>query len=211
MGAEIDTCVKVFGVFVQDEKLVKTTTVFLTVASERCSTLLCSACIYKHTLTMTSTTTKPTRSILNPLRTTFTPPSYCSLLLFATTELSGNGYVNVSNVAHRGVTCANKRETEVGNIVSDNTTCWPPIEEIVEGVGFFGLGFYSPGLLCPSGYSTACSAALLSNSAVSTITSGQSFAFQFPLIPGETAVGCCPRYVFPLQSPNIYGNAAETN
>ncbi|KAM3501722.1 hypothetical protein MY10362_005339 [Beauveria mimosiformis] len=46
-----------------------------------------------------------------------------------------------------------------------------------------GWGFYSPGLVCPDGYTTACTAIFGQRADWST---------QFPLVAGETAVGCCP-------------------
>ncbi|KAK8085668.1 hypothetical protein PG997_006939 [Apiospora hydei] len=48
-----------------------------------------------------------------------------------------------------------------------------------------GWGFYSPGLVCPSGSTSACT------KTADNPTDG-GFTFQFPLTAGETAVGCCP-------------------
>ncbi|KAH6641280.1 hypothetical protein F5144DRAFT_563049 [Chaetomium tenue] len=46
-----------------------------------------------------------------------------------------------------------------------------------------GWGFYSPGLACPTGYTAACTAEYGKRS---------DWEVEFTLIPGETAVGCCP-------------------
>ncbi|KAI9654767.1 MAG: hypothetical protein M1821_005761 [Bathelium mastoideum] len=55
-----------------------------------------------------------------------------------------------------------------------------------------GWGYYSPGLACPQGFTTACSA-IGSNGTVTTAgNQAQRFSFQYPLDPLETAAGCCP-------------------
>lgn len=46
------------------------------------------------------------------------------------------------------------------------------------------MGFYSPGLVCPDGYLSACTA---------TWDGFSDWQVQFPMTAGETAVGCCPR------------------
>ncbi|KAH8771020.1 hypothetical protein F5883DRAFT_551694 [Diaporthe sp. PMI_573] len=48
---------------------------------------------------------------------------------------------------------------------------------------FRGWGFYSPGLICPHGYTSACTA---------TAKGGAQWPVQFVMLEGETAVGCCP-------------------
>ena len=70
--------------------------------------------------------------------------------------------------------------------IGENTNCWPPVTNGVtqaQPYAVLGWGFYSPAYSCPVGYSTACSA-----------YGGQDggFDFQFELLAGETAVGCCP-------------------
>ncbi|KAI9705201.1 MAG: hypothetical protein M1820_005348 [Bogoriella megaspora] len=61
-------------------------------------------------------------------------------------------------------------------------------------------GVYSPGLVCPDGYVTACSATMLSNDPTLTASPSEAFPFLNPIRPGETAVGCCP--IFLKQMPN---------
>ena len=51
------------------------------------------------------------------------------------------------------------------------------------------IGLLLPGIVCPSGYSTACAAGL-ANDVMSTLL--PSFNFQYPLVAGEMAFGCCP-------------------
>ncbi|KAJ3578566.1 hypothetical protein NPX13_g1997 [Xylaria arbuscula] len=45
------------------------------------------------------------------------------------------------------------------------------------------LGYYSPGLACPSGYTTAC---------LSISGGSYDYQFDFTIKDGETAAGCCP-------------------
>ncbi|KAI9667107.1 MAG: hypothetical protein M1831_001284 [Alyxoria varia] len=117
---------------------------------------------------MAQTTPSPTpsRPVLGPLTTTFTPPPSCSFL-YAVGETEFN----------RASTC--------GDFYGDDLSCWPPptarVREKVADLA--GYGIYSPGLYCPKGHATACRA---------TAGNYGGFSFQFPLGGGETAVGCCP-------------------
>ncbi|GAB7348899.1 hypothetical protein MBLNU459_g7591t1 [Dothideomycetes sp. NU459] len=75
----------------------------------------------------------------------------------------------------------------------DDSACWPPFNGLPPTAPYAGWGFYSPGLICPTGYTTACTGALLGDGSPSVLTSGgTSYDFQFSLTAGETAVGCCP-------------------
>lgn len=114
------------------------------------------------------------RTILGPLTTTFTYPSSCSV---AVEECSG------CSSGWQAQTCSNNGFNGQG--VQDNPECWPPRSNahISTGVAFNGWGFYSPGLYCPEGYATACSA---------TAGVDGGFTFQYPLEASETAIGCCP-------------------
>ncbi len=71
-----------------------------------------------------------------------------------------------------------------------DTNCWPPRAATVASTGQdlveAGWGFYSPGLVCPAGYVSACSA---------TAGGSSDWQPQWSLTSGETAVGCCPRCV----------------
>ncbi|KAK3294191.1 uncharacterized protein B0H64DRAFT_181533 [Chaetomium fimeti] len=110
------------------------------------------------------------RTILGPLTTVFTPPAPCTIAI---------GLCETCDVAWWGQTCA---ETTV----EDNTECWPTTTEGAPEptkLPLFGRGFYSPGLECPAGYTSACSA-------VEGVTS--QWKVQFQMEPEETFVGCCP-------------------
>lgn len=119
-----------------------------------------------------------TRPVLGYLTETWTPPASCLTVdVIGAKSTWANGWA--------GVTCDN------GGNLNDATDCWPPRTANAPNVGngafLAGWGFYSPGTICPSGYTTACQA-----------TYGQpvsGWEVQFPLTTGETAVGCCPRYV----------------
>ncbi|KAM7183000.1 proline-rich receptor-like protein kinase PERK2 [Rhypophila sp. PSN 637] len=115
---------------------------------------------------------------LGPLTTTFTPPPACTTVIG---EFEGGFlglFKNPKPFAFRGMSCS-KGEP------ADATSCWPPISSgapISQGPL---KGIYSPGVECPVGYATACSA-----------TAGgpkpTNWDMQFQLAAGETAVGCCP-------------------
>ncbi|KAL2133000.1 hypothetical protein VTI74DRAFT_3038 [Chaetomium olivicolor] len=118
---------------------------------------------------------------LGPLTATFTPPPACTVAVGVGGGLLG-GLLGDGDrdVAWLGQTCSR------GNTV-DAIACWPPASKGIEQPEppLHGWGFYSPGLHCPVGYATACSA---------TGGSGRGFGWpvQFELRDGETAVGCCP-------------------
>ncbi|KAL6897193.1 hypothetical protein GGI43DRAFT_385808 [Trichoderma evansii] len=110
--------------------------------------------------------------LLGPLTTTWTMPQTCSIFM--------PGCPTCDN-AYNGQSC---NPTSNGR-VQDNTACWPPVTTGVSSPSwpFVGWGFYSPGLACPAGYTSACTAVY-----------GQRppWETQFSLVPSETAVGCCP-------------------
>ncbi|KAI1872815.1 uncharacterized protein JN550_003689 [Neoarthrinium moseri] len=110
-----------------------------------------------------------TRSNLGPLTTTFVAPSYCNNII-AGDALSGYGW--------QAQSCR-------GTVVRDDTSCWPTTTPGAPASSTIlaGWGFYSPGIVCPSNYVTACS---------KSIGQDGGFDFQFGLISSETAIGCCP-------------------
>lgn len=129
-----------------------------------------------HVVVMTSstpvqgvTTVYRTRSILGPLTTVFNAPPECALAGVAGTPLS---------IGFRGQTC-------VGDTLADESVCWPAATAAAPSAStpLNGWGFYSPGISCPAGYTTACDA-----------TQGYrtGWQMQFTMEEGETAVGCCP-------------------
>ncbi|KAK1764716.1 hypothetical protein QBC33DRAFT_476818 [Phialemonium atrogriseum] len=121
---------------------------------------------------------------LGPLTTVFTPPPACTVAVgqrnggLLGLGLLGGG--SVGNVAFLGQTC------DAGN-PADVTTCWPPTSSGVPSppVPFSGWGFYSPGLDCPAGHVSACSA-------TGGAGGNSGWPVQFKLLDGETAIGCCP-------------------
>ena len=113
------------------------------------------------------------RNNLGPLTTTFVPPDSCSDYGIAGTAAGG----------FRAQECA-------GGTLLDNARCWPSATIAPPAPPLAGWGFYSPGLVCPTGYASACTAYPSGSSP--TTTSGPSFSFNYALLPQETAVGCCP-------------------
>ena len=76
--------------------------------------------------------------------------------------------------------------------LQDTASCWPPATISAPDPPYSGWGAYSPGIVCPSDYFSACGAG---------IASLTEFNFQFPLIAKETAIGCCPECVKTLNYP----------
>jgi hypothetical protein len=120
------------------------------------------------------------RTILGPLTTTFTPAPACFTPVIECP-------LPTCNVAWQAQTCYSSSGVAG---VEDNTDCWPPRSGSValppyNPIALNGWGFYSPGLVCPSGYTSACSA-----------TGGGSWGWsvQYSIFVEETAIGCCPRY-----------------
>lgn len=127
------------------------------------------------TATQDVTTVYRARNILGPLTTAFTPPQDCDFAAILSDSLT---------LAYRAQTC-------VGERLEDVSTCWPQVTAAapLNSPPFNGWGFYSPGISCPAGYTSACFA---------TQGSRTGWDMQFPMDVGETAVGCCPTYVLVL-------------
>jgi hypothetical protein len=107
---------------------------------------------------------------LGPLTTTWTPPAGCSVHV-AACSTCGLGW--------QAQSCYG------GTSVWDDKECWPPRTAGVDKVRpLMAWGIYSPGLICPSGYATACS--YDGNKRTS------DFNFLYKPKETETAVGCCP-------------------
>lgn len=126
-----------------------------------------------------STITGQVRTNLGPLTTTFTQPPSCTIAIAEQEDNILTGFL--------AYTCALSQRNSTG---LDNTSCWPGTSSgaAAPSVPFQGWGFYSPGTICPTGYSSACSA-------TGGASSSSGWPVQFQLLEGETAVGCCPRYV----------------
>ena len=169
------------------------------VADSRCfssvrvaSIVLCVDVVLSYLLPTTSSSTYPkmpatslqlisptaTRQILAPLTTIFTPAATCNSYI-------ANGVLEAQETYWQGQACS-------GGGPVDTASCWPPVLVADTSTPFHGRGFYSPGGPCPVGYSSACTAALMTNGSPSPLALGTSFLFEFPLTAGETAIGCCP-------------------
>ncbi|GAB1316491.1 Osmotin, thaumatin-like protein (Fragment) [Madurella fahalii] len=113
--------------------------------------------------------TNQRRIVLGPLTTTFTPPAPCSVAV---------GLCETCDVAWWGQTCAPRT-------VQDDPSCWPAptVGAVSPEQMLLGWGFYSPGVICPAGYTSACTA-------VAGQTTG--WKHQFVMEPEETFIGCCP-------------------
>ncbi|KAK4212657.1 hypothetical protein QBC37DRAFT_465269 [Rhypophila decipiens] len=111
---------------------------------------------------------------LGALTTTFTPPSQCTIGI-------GEGECETCDHIWLGGSC----DPSVG--AQDVRTCWPPVDRTVPAPvhPYYGWGYYSPGISCPAGHTTACSA-------TAGHPEANAFAFQFSLAADETAAGCCP-------------------
>jgi hypothetical protein len=120
--------------------------------------------------TQVITTVYMTRNILGPLTTVFTAPQECDVAALISYQTS----------AYRGQSCT-------VDFLADASTCWPQVTAAapLQSPPLNGWGFYSPGISCPAGYTSACSA---------TQGSSTGWVMQFPMDEGETAVGCCPTY-----------------
>ncbi|KAK8092566.1 hypothetical protein PG999_014765 [Apiospora kogelbergensis] len=125
-----------------------------------------------------------TRNVLGPLTTIFTPKPTC------TTPVAGSCH-DQNCVAWNGQVCTTLAKWNNSYSVMDQSSCWPAytsgavtIDVAVKGA-LGGWGFYSPGLSCPAGYTSACTKTADTNSQ-------NDFTFQFAPTAGETAVGCCP-------------------
>jgi hypothetical protein len=139
--------------------------------------------------------TDQNRVILGPLTTaTWESPASCAVVVegCAGTSTCSYGYQAQSCYA-----------TPSGSTISygdeDNTDCWPPRASFVTTPipPLTGWGFYSPGIICPTGMIQACTA---------TYGGASGWPVQFGLTEGETAIGCCPRYIFPTPISSYEAN-----
>lgn len=128
---------------------------------------------------MESIPTQQARIILGPLTTTFTPRPACTQVATS---------CDTCLEAWQAQTCSG-----IGNslaFLQDDASCWPPLSGEAAASQFtlplLGYGFYSPGLICPSGYTSACSA---------TAGGASDWHVEYSMVAGETAVGCCPTYI----------------
>ena len=124
------------------------------------------------------------RVILGPLTTVFKPPGPCTIAV---------GACATCNVAFWGQTCGPSK-------VHDDQACWPATTTGAPDPGdtLTGWGFYSPGLKCPEGYTSGCTA-------IEGKTTG--WKLQFQMEAQETFVGCCPTG---FKCDNLHGQTCIT-
>jgi hypothetical protein len=127
-----------------------------------------------------TTSTNQPRTILGPLTTTFTQPEGCTQLIADCSTCSE---------AWQAQECFSSSNNNFG--VQDHTSCWPPLSGLASVFSFGptlgGYGFFSPGLVCPHGFTSACSA---------TAGGSSGWEIEYSMVSGETAVGCCPTQVY---------------
>lgn len=132
-------------------------------------------------------------SNLGPLTTTFVPASSCGVMDGSFTKVGGglNGAV--------GYAC--QVATRDGQIFGPDPACFPNslASYINNGDRWLSsLAVYSPGSICPEGFSAACTVERSKDDEPPTTTRNiitASRAMYNVLQIGETAVGCCPKYV----------------
>ncbi|KAH8647121.1 hypothetical protein BX600DRAFT_518407 [Xylariales sp. PMI_506] len=124
------------------------------------------------------------RTLLGPLTTTWTPPPVCSYAMALGCSTCYTGW--------QGQTC------NPSSNAHDYTDCWPPRASSMPDPGvMMGWGFYSPGLVCPHGYTTA---------AMATQGGSTGWGLEYSLTQGETAAACCPTGFTPssIETLNTY-------
>ena len=118
----------------------------------------------------------PTPNIANlgPLTTTFLPGASCGLVIHSDGSTTGWPYVGRYAQSCLG-----------SNALMDDESCWPPkisypdLYAPTDGHDpLYGYGFYSPGFICPIGYTRACASAAPSQIAYTDVT-GSIAAFLF--------------------------------
>ncbi|KAF2239530.1 hypothetical protein EV356DRAFT_102841 [Viridothelium virens] len=146
-----------------------------------------------------------TRPVVGPLTTVFTPPPGCFDVYKGA----------IPNILTQGVSCSSSfwaegLRSETDTYLKPNENCFPPGRVLDEQIDMVtGLLPYSPGLFCPSGYTTACSSAILPKGLPPATTTDSSFAFSPNLLSGETAAACCPRGFSCVPNINILGPNAQ--
>ncbi len=144
------------------------------------------------------------RTDLGPLTTTFTPAPTCSesLALY-----EGGGSSIIGNWGST-IQCHSYSFTEDGTLSTSTIAtqvaakgCFPPalvtkaqldLGTTVTGDYTPTFGFFSPGYVCPAGFTTACSVASGDSSGATEVLT------LLPMLRrGEKVAVCCPRFVIP--------------
>lgn len=136
------------------------------------------------------------RTNLGPLTTTFSADSTCSIIDGTFTKVGGALNGAVGYMCHRG-----HSDTEGdGQLFYADDTCFPNSLAAYVNKGdrwLDSIAVYSPGSVCPHGFTEACTMARSANDVPPTTGRGFATASRavFNILEiGETAVGCCPRY-----------------
>lgn len=126
----------------------------------------------------------PVRDNLGPLVTTFIPFSRCSDYTIAESTTSSTFLIEEGLAFYFEAYCG---ETPT-SCFPESTATAPPDG----GLRTIGTAFFSPGLICPSGWTTAALATAGSKPDAYGLQNGIAVG---TLIPEETAAACCPKLV----------------
>ncbi|KAK7550923.1 hypothetical protein BKA81DRAFT_382552 [Phyllosticta paracitricarpa] len=80
----------------------------------------------------------------------------------------------------------------IGPAIGDIQSCWPTATIVEQETLLTGRGLYSPGTICPVGYTTACASRSARSARRAQVCTHPTFDFQYAAENGETVVGCCP-------------------
>ena len=126
-----------------------------------------------------------TLSNMGPMTTTFTPPISCGTISLDAEITLTSGVLQVEGV-YGGVCAPNTIGANPGPQYNNN--CYPTSLLSAYDTAIMQMPMYSPGLVCPKGYTTAC-----------TMTHGQTESMmingRFGIVsmkPDETLAQCCP-------------------
>lgn len=126
-----------------------------------------------------------TRSNLGPMTTAWAQPSSCTIPM-AVTQSAEGAFADTQTVALglsclASITCNSESiSCSTSYFSTPDPACVPPQ---TMSYNYAGDGFYSPGLVCPQSYTTACE---------TTNAGTRNFQPYYALTAGETAAGCCP-------------------
>jgi hypothetical protein len=122
------------------------------------------------------------RTNVGPLTTVFTPPTACF-----TPAIESDADPSVFQ-AYYGNTCI---ATGTGSTLVLAPSCYPPGTGIVFA-SYSTMPFYSPGLSCPAGFTSACAVTRVEGETLPQSTRSTDPNIWSMLEPGETAIACCP-------------------
>ena len=151
-----------------------------------------------------------------PLTTAFTADPACA-------TSTGILQVGLRNPPGDGIENPDCALSTVGSCFPSGTKLDQLASSVFTEVGHFAIAYFSPGLVCPSGWTTAGAVVKSADGSVSTsgifaappgfTATGRNSDFDGPIFnpihnvftaaidPGETAIACCPRSVCGMQ-PN---------